>query len=90
MTAPNSASPRIASCACRAFTIKFAGDPQIVSICNCTECQRRTGSAFGISAFFEKSQIIERSGDKSVFKRSADSGRALSLHFCPTCGTTLY
>jgi len=90
MTKPDSSKSRIASCACRAFTIELAGDPQIVSICNCTECQRRTGSAFGISAFFEKSQIIERSGDKSVFKRSADSGRALSLNFCPTCGTTLY
>jgi len=84
------AHSRKASCACREFSIELAGDPQIVSACNCTQCQRRTGSAFGISAFFEKSQLIAVTGDKKVFERGSDSGRPLSLNFCPTCGTTLY
>jgi hypothetical protein len=32
-------------------------EPTLVAACHCTECQRRTGAAFGVAAYFEKSQI---------------------------------
>jgi len=90
MTKAETDKSRTASCACQKFSIELAGDPQIVSICNCTQCQKRTGSAFGMSAFFDKSQRILTSGDRSTYNRRSDAGRSLSLHFCPNCGTTLF
>ena len=90
MTEEKTDKSRTARCACQNFTVELAGDPQLVGACNCFECQRRTGSAFGVGAFFEKSQLIKTSGDKSTYNRQSESGRALSLHFCPNCGTTLY
>jgi hypothetical protein len=60
-----------------------------VSVCHCIACQRRTGSAFGVQARFAQSQV-EISGRASQYVRSGDSGQAITFHFCPDCGTTLY
>ena len=35
---------RVAKCQCGGFSVTVRGDPTIVNICHCTECQRRTGS----------------------------------------------
>jgi len=60
-----------------------------LAICHCTECQRRTGSAFGVSAHFPKEQVrIE--GPSKVYVRASDSGRKVEFHFCPDCGTSVF
>lgn len=84
------AKSRVASCACGAVRIELAGEPRIVGACNCTQCQRRTGSVFGVGGYFDRSQVLSMAGDTKTFERKADSGRSLSLRFCPECGTTLY
>ena len=33
------------------------GDPVRASICHCRNCQRRTGSAFGIGAYFREADV---------------------------------
>ena len=43
---------RTASCACGQLRVECDGDPVGVSLCHCTECQKRTGSAFGIACLF--------------------------------------
>ena len=38
---------RKASCKCGQLTVTYKGpDPERISLCQCYECQRRTGSAF--------------------------------------------
>ena len=60
-----------------------------VSICHCLECQRRTGSVFGAQARFPRTQVrIE--GQSTVWSRPGDSGGAVTFHFCPACGATVY
>jgi hypothetical protein len=39
-------------CACGAVRYRVKGSPERASVCHCTFCQRRTGSAFGISVYF--------------------------------------
>jgi len=57
-----------------------------VTVCHCTWCQRRTGSAFGIAAVFEAARV-ELSGQARVYRHHSDeSKRWLDLHFCSTCG----
>ena len=80
---------RKATCSCGALSIFAQGEPAKVSVCHCLECQRRTGSAFGIAVFFA-SEMIEIAGTSAVFSRIGDSGKPVAFHFCPSCGSTLF
>ena len=59
-----------------------------MSLCNCIECQRRTGSPFGVGAYYDAAQV-SLSGPSRVYERFVE-GRKLSFHFCPDCGSTVY
>jgi len=79
-----------ASCACGQLRVNVTGEPARVGICNCTQCQRRTGAAFAVGAFFPKQQISGIEGVHKAFGRSSDAGRNLEYHFCPECGSTVF
>ncbi len=76
-------------CVCGAVRFK-AGDPLRVTICHCTWCQRRTGTAFGTEVVFE-ADTVEIAGDTIARYRhvSDESGRWLDVEFCGRCGTNL-
>jgi hypothetical protein len=80
---------RTATCACQNLRVTCVGDPIKISLCHCLDCQRRTGSTYGIGAFFARKDI-EANGDFRTYKRSSDSGFAVSFHFCPDCGSTVF
>ena len=80
---------RIAHCCCGSLRVETTGEPALVHVCHSTECQRRTGSVFGVSSFFPKSEV-KTSGPSKVYVREGQEGRKLRLHFCPDCGTTVY
>ena len=82
-------TPRIATCACGRLSVACTGDPVSVSLCHCLECQKRTGSVYGIAAFFAR-PAIEVSGVYSSFTRRSDSGHEVTFHFCPRCGSTVF
>jgi len=79
---------RTARCSCGALRIEAEGEPDIVALCHCQECQRRTGAPFGVAAFYEADKV-RVSGDANVWERSTE-GRKLSFRFCPVCGSTVY
>lgn len=81
---------REASCCCGALTIRLTGDPEYVSSCACQACQRRTGSAFGVTAFFKAEQVAGEWGEATVFERIGASGKPLFFRFCPSCGSTVW
>jgi hypothetical protein len=78
---------RVACCACGQLQICCAVEPTKVSLCHCLDCQRRTGSPFGIAAFFEASST-EIIGTSRLFQRGSDSGFSITFHFCGTCGSS--
>lgn len=80
---------RTARCCCGALQVEAEGDPVAVVACHCRECQRRTGSVFGVGAYYDKEKI-RASGPERVYVRGGQEGRKLRMHFCPTCGTTVY
>ncbi|HXL66874.1 MAG TPA: GFA family protein [Xanthobacteraceae bacterium] len=84
------ATSQTASCACAKLRVTVTGEPARVGICNCTQCQRRTGTAFAVGAFFPKGQISAIEGAHKTFRRSSDSGRHLDYHFCPECGSSVF
>jgi hypothetical protein len=80
---------RHASCSCGQLRIETSGEPIRVSVCHCLACQLRTGSVFGAQARFPRSNVgIE--GRSSQYVRTADSGRKITFHFCPNCGSTVH
>ena len=80
---------RIATCACGQLSVKCAGEPLSVSLCHCRECQKRTGSTYGIAAFFTRIAVVT-SGETRGYTRLSDSGHAVVHHFCPHCGSTVW
>ena len=81
---------REASCACGRLKLRLAGDPQYVSSCACQACQRRSGSPFGVAAFFNKDQVAGQDGEARVFRRTAESGNQVTYRFCPECGSSVW
>jgi hypothetical protein len=79
---------RQAACRCGELKIRCEGDPVRVSVCHCLECQRRTGSAFGVQARFATADVTIE-GDFSIYERTSDRGRWARYRFCPKCGSTV-
>ena len=77
-------------CVCGAVRFRAVGEPVRVTVCHCTWCQRRTGSAFGVEAVFDQAQV-EIQGDSIGRYRhiSEESGRWLDVEFCTRCGSNL-
>jgi hypothetical protein len=76
-------------CLCGAVRYRAHNEPLRRSVCHCRNCQRRTGSAFGIGAYFNESDV-ELSGTLRTYEqRSDESGRWLKMQFCPNCGSTV-
>jgi hypothetical protein len=61
----------------------------MVSLCHCLACQKRTGSTYGLGAFFARAQV-KPSGATTAYTRTGDSGHDVTFHFCPSCGSTVY
>ena len=81
---------RTATCACKNIEITLSANPDAVVVCNCTECQRRTGSAFGIGAYYSESKLVSKSGETSSYKRINDTGEQVEFFFCANCGTSVW
>lgn len=81
---------REAKCSCGQLMVRVVGDPKVVVACSCRKCQRRTGSVFGVSSYFEDGQLVEITGESQVFETATESGRASKRYFCPYCGTAVY
>ena len=83
-------SERVASCACGQLSVRCRGEPDIVSICHCLDCQRRTGGVFGVGAFYRRANVVETTGQSKTFARTGEAGRRVAFNFCPECGSTLF
>ncbi|MGH6892764.1 MAG: GFA family protein [Dongiaceae bacterium] len=80
----------MAACSCAQLSITVSGKPKEVLLCHCLECQKYTGSAFGVSTYWPKSSVQSIGGESRKFRRISDAGRWIDRHFCPTCGNTVY
>ena len=78
-----------ASCQCGALELEMNGDPDFVVACCCQACQKRTGAPYGVGAYFPKT-VVSIHGVRKAWGRETESGRKLTNHFCPKCGTNLF
>ena len=80
---------RAATCACGQLRATCEGEPERVSLCNCTQCQKRTGSVYSVHAYFDRGRV-KTEGAHKRFRRSSEAGRRVTLAFCPECGSTVF
>lgn len=78
-----------ASCQCGQLTVDLPGSTAAVVACHCIACQRRTGSPFGLAAYYPHEQITVH-GEARRFDRKTDLDGIFENYFCPTCGSTVY
>lgn len=78
----------MADCSCGQVNLVCRGEPVRTAVCHCFECQKRTGSVFGVQARFLKQQV-SYSGEMIEYTRLNDSGNSVTYWFCPRCSTTM-
>ncbi len=87
MVDPNT---RQGGCACSAVRYEISDDPLFVHACYCTDCQRRSGAAFGLTMVLVENQLRLVKGEPLSHDQVADSGKIKTQFFCPECGTMLW
>ena len=62
---------RVARCCCRAICIEVDGLLASHIVYHCDNCKPRTGSAFGISPYFENDHILRYTDEVWIYERSS-------------------
>jgi hypothetical protein len=78
-----------AECQCGQLAVDLPGPSPAVVACHCLACQRRSGSPFGVLAYYPADQLVMH-GEASCFERTTDEGNRFESFFCPVCGSTVY
>ena len=77
-------------CHCGYVTFEAEIDPDKTSICNCTDCQTLSGSAFRVVAYTRENAFKLLSGELKIYIKTSESGNKRPQSFCPECGTPIY
>ena len=82
--------PYLGGCLCGAVRYCITAEPMTIYACHCTECQRRTGSAFALSMPVQRDAIEVLSGQPAPYRVTFADGRVKRGQFCGACGTRLW
>jgi hypothetical protein len=77
-------------CHCGQITFEAEIDPEMVSICHCTDCQTLTGSPFRVTAVCSGLDVRLTGGSPKIYGKRGDNGRMRFQHFCADCGSPLF
>jgi hypothetical protein len=77
-------------CQCGAIRYEITSFPLLLYTCNCTDCQRQTGSAFALNmpVRFKDFRILQ--GEPNGWHHTSPNGTPVISRFCGHCGTRLY
>jgi len=76
-------------CLCGAVRFIYDGEVGSATYCHCADCRRVTGGAYVLSVRLAADRF-DVEGDTQSHTKAGDSGRAITRHFCPQCGTPLF
>ncbi len=77
-------------CQCGKIRYRIEGPEPPIAACHCTECQRQSGSAFGMSMITPRESFTLTAGEPRSFARHTDSGKTVECFFCADCGTRIH
>ncbi|MGI9406314.1 MAG: GFA family protein [Hyphomicrobiaceae bacterium] len=81
---------RTGRCQCGDVRFECPDEPDELYVCHCRECQRQSGSAFGISFITRWDDLRLTQGEPQHWTRPTDSGGTVQCAFCPSCGSRLW
>lgn len=82
--------PLAGGCQCGAVRYEIRAAPLTVYACHCTECQRQSGGAFGLSMVAPREAVVIVSGTPNEWLRVHESGRLIDCVICGECGVRLF
>ena len=77
-------------CLCGDVRLRATGAPLRTLVCHCRFCQRMTGSSYYAESMYPMDAV--QFNDLAISRYahlSESSGKAVYVHFCPKCGTTV-
>jgi hypothetical protein len=79
-------------CQCGNIRYRINASPNILYTCHCSDCQRQSSSAFGMSLIVDAPAVAFASGGASLkfWDTRGDDGTLKRCAFCPDCGTRVY
>lgn len=81
-------SETIGGCLCGNARYSIDGDPLLVAICHCRNCQKQSGAPFSVVAGVAET-ALRLQGNTRTFLDQGDSGAMVERVFCPACGSPL-
>lgn len=79
-------------CQCGALRYRISGAARMLYVCHCSDCQKQSASAFGMSLIVERAAFeLTRGAEKlRTWDTRGDDGVLKRCAFCPECGTRIY
>ncbi len=77
-------------CQCGHCRYRITGKSLSLFACHCRECQKQSGSAFGMALWIQHPEIALLSGRLVSWTRETPTGQRMHCEFCPRCGTRLF
>jgi hypothetical protein len=84
------AAPYGGQCLCGAVRYRVDAEPLGVYTCHCTDCQRRTGSAFAFTVVVRRAALQLLAGTTVRYFAELPDGRVKQGQMCAACGTRLW
>lgn len=87
----NSVTTWTGGCQCGSIRYKLVGTPQMLYVCHCTDCQRQSSSAFGMSLRMNPHDIDFSQSHKQLqtWDTRGGDGTVKRCAFCADCGTRI-
>jgi len=81
--------PYAGRCLCGHVEYLLLKEPRTFYACHCTDCQKRSGSAFRLVMPVDRDALVVTKGDTAL-KVFASNGRSRRARACPHCDTRLW
>ena len=82
--------PITGGCQCGVIRYEITSFPLLLYTCNCTDCQRQSGSAFALNMPVRSADFRILQGEPNGWHHTSPSGMPVISRFCGNCGTRLY
>ena len=83
--------PGDGGCQCGKIRYRLIDKPQMLYVCHCSDCQKQSSSAFGMSLIMQSQHVEFIEGAESMrnWDTPGEDGRIKRCHFCSNCGTRI-
>lgn len=77
-------------CFCNKIRLSYTGEPDGHVLCHCLDCRKIGGASYSNNIIVPDSNFKLEAGTPKTISKTADTGKKITSHFCPDCGTTLF